>query len=282
MSSRSNRTLALQCSGGPELSISPVDGAHAVSVRYLTVRDEGSDSREAFVRAVFGDLACFPFFDEGTFPLSRAETDYDILILDAADPARMARYLRINRAMLRNVAMFAIMQDSSPPRRARMLVAGCDDVFDCARISKEEAALRVDAVMRRYKAREATRQEGRRFAADVAHIAAPHLLTPRECALLKALTTQSGKAISAQQLCRFVAPQDPAPFKRSLKFAISRLRGKLYPHWRIKCVADTGYALVRVDVGLPEVTVAAEVGSQGPSRQPRDQQEAFKSVRSAA
>lgn len=227
-----------------------------------------------------------PFFDEGTFALSRADTDYDILILDSSDPVRMARYLRINRALLRNVAKFAIMQESSPSRRARMLMAGCDDVFDCARTSPEEAAVRVDAVMRRYKAREAIRQEGLRTAADMAYFAAPHTLTPRECALLKALAGQPGKAMSASQLCRFVAPQDAAQFKRSLKFAISRLRGKLYPHWRIRTAADTGYTLVRVDAGTPEVGVTGEVGRRRQTRMRLPQQEllasAFDQTRSAA
>lgn len=286
MSILADSPVVLPCRACSESPIALVAGASSIPTRYLKVRDEASDNREAFVRSVFSDLTCLPFFDEGTFALSRADTDYDILILDSSDPVRTARYLRINRALLRNVAKFAIMQESSPSRRARMLMAGCDDVFDCARTSPEEAALRVNAVMRRYNAREAIRQEGQRSAADMAHFAAPHTLTPRECTLLKALAGQPGKAMSASQLCRFVAPQDLAQFKRSLNFAISRLRGKLYPHWRIRTAADTGYTLVRLDAGIPEVAVTGEIGRRRQPRKRLPQQElpasAFDQTRSAA
>ena len=172
MSIRSNGLVALVSSDGPEQSISSVAATSPIRARYVTVRDEASDEREAFVRSVFGDVACFPFSDEGTFALSRAGTHYDILIVDVSDPLRMARYLRVNRALLRNVAKFAMMQESSPPRRARMLVAGCDDVLDGARMSPEEARMRVAAVMRRRHAHWTAWSPDQRVAADLAQFAA--------------------------------------------------------------------------------------------------------------
>lgn len=248
VSIRDNRLVVPISGGEAGEAISPAQATAPVRIRYLRARDEGAHDRAAFVRDVFGDPACFPFADEGTFALSRAEEDYEILILDVADPSRMARFLRVNRALLRNVATFAMMRDSSPPRRARMLMAGCDDVFDCARTSPEEAMLRVDAVLRWYRERRANWLEVRRAAVDLAHLAAPNRLTPRECALLRALMVQPGTAMSAQRLCRYVAPPDPAQFKRSLRFAISRLRSKLHPQWRIECAGENGYALLP---GLP-------------------------------
>lgn len=149
MPRRSRGTIALAPRGELAPSICTAANSFANRVRYIKVRDAASEQRAAFVRALFGEPACFPFSDEGTFALSRASTDYDVLVLDVVDPVRMARYLRANRALLRNVATFAVMQESLPPRRARMLVAGCDDVFDSARMSLAEARLRVAAVMRR-------------------------------------------------------------------------------------------------------------------------------------
>lgn len=215
--------------------------------RYLRVRDEGTDLREAFVRAVFGDPACFAYSDEGTFALSRAEADYDILILDVTDPSRKARYLRTNRALLRRVAKFAIMQETSPQRRARMLAAGCDDVFDASRMSVEEARLRVNAVMRRHDHRHTAWLDDRRAAADIAHIATPAALTPRERALLIALARQEGEPVAVQRLCQAVAPPDAARFCRSLKVSISKLRRKLQPDWRIGSAPGGGYVLHRTD-----------------------------------
>lgn len=223
--------------------------------RYLRVRDETFDAREAFVRAVFGDPACFAYSDDGTHALSRAHADYDILILDVADPARKGRFLRANRALLRQVAKFAIMHDSSPHRRARMLSAGCDDVFDVARMSPQEALLRVNAVMRRRDHRHAAWLDDRRAAADVAHIANPEGLTPRERALLAVLARQEGEAISVQRLCLLIAPPDAARFRRSLKVSISKLRRKLFEPWRIESAPGGGYGLY--GAGRPETIEAA-------------------------
>lgn len=212
--------------------------------RWLRVRDEASDTREAFVRAVFGNPASYAYSDEGTHALSRAQADYDILILDVSDPSRKGRFLRANRALLRQVAQFAIMHDSSPQRRARMLTAGCDDVFDVARMSPEEARLRVHAVMRRRDRRHAAWLDDRRAAADVAHIASPDALTQRERALLAALARQQGEPMSVQRLCLSVAPPDAARFRRSLKVSISKLRRKLHHPWRIESAPGGGYTLL--------------------------------------
>lgn len=248
MSIRRNGTAALAVTDDLELSISMAAARVPNRVRYITVRDQASEEREALVRAVFGDPACFAFADEGTFAVSRAHADYDVLIIDAVDPLRMARYLRANRALLGNVVKFAVMHESSPPRRARMLAAGCDDVFDSARMSPEEAGLRVRAVMRWHHARKAVSKANKRAAADMAHFSSPGTLTQREIALLAALAQHFGKPISAQRLCRLLTPPDPVLFTRSLKHTISRLRGKLYPQWRIEAAPGRGYALLRVDV----------------------------------
>lgn len=286
MSIRYSGSIALMCSSDHEQATRTEALPAPIRARYLRARDHASDEREAYVRSVFGDVVCFPFSDETTYALSRADADYDILIIDAADPTRIARYLRVNRALLRNVAKFAIMQDSSPPRRVRILAAGCDDVLDGTRISAEEGRMRVAAVMHRYLACWDNWNKGRRFASDMAQFAAPNTLTPRELALLAALAEQPGKSISMQKLCRSVAPSDPAQFKRSLKFSISRLRSKLYPQWRIEAAADKGYALLCLEWGGAEADMSGEADLRSlPGKQAQWQDApaaAFDRVRSAA
>lgn len=247
MSTACCAALALAPCDDPEPEAVAAAAPSPLRARYLRMRDEAADERHEFVRAVFGDPACFAFSDEGTFALSRAAEDYDVLILDAADPLRMARFLRLNGPLLRNVAKFAVMQESSPPRRTRMLAAGCDDVLDSTRQSPEEARLRVAAVMRRHHARWASWQEDERLAAKITEFAVPGNLTPRELALLAALAEQPGKSLSARQLSRLIASPDPAVFRRSLRFAMSRLRGKLHPCWRIAPAPGEGYALTRIE-----------------------------------
>lgn len=286
MSSHYTAPITLVANAAPDRWIGPAIKAGASSTHYLRVRDEASQERGSFVRRVFGDAACFAFSDEGTFALSRAHADYSILVLDVADPSRMARYLKANRALLRNVAVFAIMHESSPPRRSRMLVAGCDDVLDSARMTPDEARMRVAAVMRRYQAHRALWEADHRITADVARFAAPDILTPRELALLGALAGQPGKSMSVQQLCRLVAPPDPAQFRRALRFAISRLRSKLDPQWRIECTPDKGYALFRCDAGSRDTADNGEAGRRRSSARQRPAQDprapSFDQIRPAA
>jgi DNA-binding response OmpR family regulator len=63
-----------------------------------------------------------------------------------------------------------------------------------------------------------------RVAADLAYLATPGTLTPRELTLLMILAQRQGKPDCPQQFCRLMAPPDPVQFRRALKHAMSRLR----------------------------------------------------------
>ena len=212
---------------------------------YIYINDLDQPDRDAFVSAVFGDVRKFAFQDDATYPISRAEADYPILLIDVTDPARMAKYLRTHRALLRNVPTFAIMTRSSPSRRARMLMAGCDDVFDSARITPQEAGLRLRAVLVRRAMARSGNDADRDAKVGFADLADPRGLTPREHALLVALAAAEGEALSLAALMRLVDHADPAKFRRSVKVSISNLRKKLKAPYRIEAAAFGGYRLVR-------------------------------------
>lgn len=218
---------------------------------YIYVNDLTHPERDAFVSALVGEVRKFPFQDDGTFAISRANADFPLLFIDVNDPVRAARYLRNHRALLNNIATFAIMAHSSPARRARLLAAGCDDVFDCARMTLQEAGLRIEAVLRR-RAMSAINPQWSKPLPQVAALCDPAQLTPRERSLLAVLAQHEGEAISVGVLLRQVDHADPARFRRSLKVSISNLRKKLPAPYGIEAVPGGGYRLVREEE-LPPV-----------------------------
>ena len=220
---------------------------HYALPRYIYVNDHDQPDRDAFVSSVFGEVRKFAFNDDATYAISRAESDYPLLLIDVTDPARMAKYMRTHRALLRNVPIFAIMTRSSPSRRARMLMAGCDDVLDSARMTPQEAGLRLRAVLVRRAMTRNGNRSGRDAGATFADMADPRWLTPREHALLVALAAAEGEPLTLAALMRLVDHADPAKFRRSLKVSISNLRKKLKSAYRIEAAAYGGYRLVRED-----------------------------------
>lgn len=213
--------------------------------RYIQTRDDLTGGRAKYVHAVFGEVKTYPFVADGTFALSRADSNYDILAIDAPDPARTARYLRVNRPLLRRVARFAIVDESTVLRRARLLDGGCDDVLTLNRVTVQEARLRVGAVMRRRAANHPEWSAGGVSETDLAALCDPSALSPRERAVLTALAHHSNSMVAVHRIARLVAPADPVKFRRSLKVSISNIRRKLKPGLRIMAGSNGSYGLFR-------------------------------------
>ena len=156
----------------------------------------------------------------------------------------MGRHLRTNRAILNGTAKIAIVNGSTPQRRARLLNSGFDEVVDIGKTPPSECKARIAAIMSRYD----THREAERSAKDsvdfIAHICNPVDLTPREFDLLHALSRQEGKTLSIVTLSRIIDPSDTITFKRSIKVNISNLRKKLREPYKIESDFAGGYRLL--------------------------------------
>ena len=104
--------------GGAYLIESPVPALPPAEVRCLSINDRDRLDRDAFVTALFPQVDIRTFADEDTHIISRAEWDYDVVIISGNDVKRMGRYLRINSPLLGVAARIALISDSTPPHQA--------------------------------------------------------------------------------------------------------------------------------------------------------------------
>jgi len=214
--------------------------------RYLSANDPNREMRDNFVADIFSTVVTRPFADDETFALSRAHGDYDVLIVGGSDPMRLSRFPRANRAITASVIKIALLHDSTPPRRARMLNSGYDEVLDSARMSLPEARARIIACAHRYEAVRKAKNTARDRHDEITFLCDPLELAPRELAVLLILARNLANNVPIDLLSRLIEPSEPAKFKRAIKVTISRIRHKLKPGYRIEATNRSGYRLFHV------------------------------------
>jgi len=216
------------------------------SVRYLSANDTSHEERGRFLEKLFEQIPTRSFSDDESYFLSRGLGDYDILVIGGIDPLRMSRYLRANKAILNQVAKIAVVRNSTPPRRARLLNCGFDEVVDIVKNPVDESRARIIAVMNRYDQSKAIERSVQDDHDAMTGICEPSNLTPREYELMSIFCRNAGITISINTMCRQINPRDPASFKRSIKVNISNLRKKLSPEYRIEADLQGAYRLFRL------------------------------------
>ena len=211
--------------------------------RYLSSNDPSRERRDAYVQLAFSSIEIRPFVDDETFALSRAHVDYDILIVGGGDITRMRRFVRANRSILSSIVKIALLHGSNPPRRARLLTSGYDDVFDSDKMPTLEAKARIIASRHRYQSVQRARHVWQARKNDIAFICEHIALSPRHLNVLVILAGNIGAPVSIDTLCRLVKPADTFSFKRSIKGTISTIRRSLKPGFQIEASGVGGYRL---------------------------------------
>ena len=206
-----------------ELSMQSRPGA----IRYLSMNDLHREVRDIWLRGVFGAVEQHPFVDLETRFLSIAEEDYEILIIGGNDPVRTARFLRVNRPILARKVKIALMHGSLASKRAKALNAGFDDVFDSARMNREEADARCSAILARYHAAAYQARADQELADSLERVAHLHLLGKRERQLLTLLTNKLGEPVSHFKLRAELSQGNDEMSYNYLKVLASNLRAKL-------------------------------------------------------
>lgn len=196
-------------------------------IRYLSMNDLHREARDTWLRNAFGTYEHHTFVDLETRFLSIAESDYETLIIGGNDPVRAARFLRINRPILTRKVKIALMHGSLASKRAKLLNAGFDDVFDSARMGGEEAAMRCAAIVARYRAAAHQAQAELELASSLERVANVHLLGKRERQLLKLLAERLGEPVSHYKLRTELSNSTDELSYNYLKVLASNLRAKL-------------------------------------------------------
>ena len=212
-------------------------------VRYITVRDQAFDARFKWLSSVFQHIETYDFGSQETYALSTALRDYDILVVGANDVQRIAKFVRANARAISGRVKFVVMDQTDPQRRARVLNAGFDDVFDLSRMLPEEALMRVASVCGRYKS---VGERANIFAekqAVIKTITGGDHLARSELVLLQALCENIGQPVSYLSLANTCSSDYRRMSENHLKVLISKLRRKITVPYNIKAVVGMGYKL---------------------------------------
>ena len=213
-------------------------------VRYITVKDQEFDVRFKWLSSVFQHIETYDFGSQETYALSTAMRDYDILVVGANDVQRIAKFVRANARAISGRVKFVVMDQTDPQRRARVLNAGFDDVFDLSRMLPEEALMRVASVCGRYKS---VGERAKIFAekqAVIKTITGSDHLARSELVLLQALCEDIGQPVSYLALANICSSDYRRMSENHLKVLISKLRRKIMKPYNIKSVLGMGYKII--------------------------------------
>jgi hypothetical protein len=146
-----NRSNVIMLS--PQIEARDLIPANEVRVRYLSLGDSARFLCNHWVENVFSSVQHFRYAENDTHFLSSMQSDFDCLIVGGMDAGRMVDVLQGNMPLLRNRLLVALMVDSTPEDRAKVIRAGYDDAMDVDGTGHAEAAARVRAMWSRMKGR---------------------------------------------------------------------------------------------------------------------------------
>lgn len=218
-----------------------------LSTRSVFLRDRLLGERNDWLAEIYGTLDQFRYFEHSTAPFSAAREAYDVFIGHGDDAPRLAKMLRRNRAILAGKVKVALMAQRAPGDRALLLTAGYDVVVDC-RMPRAEYVARITAIhVRSYRHApsvigplEDLRVVLRKYVADNVGM---NTLTENELLLLTRLAARKNLSVHCHELQRSATGHIPTRNRKSLCVAISRLRRKLAPAYRIVSDYMDGYVL---------------------------------------
>ncbi|MEO0030942.1 MAG: hypothetical protein RIS94_700 [Pseudomonadota bacterium] len=214
-----------------------------LAVRYVSLHDSQRARREDWLATVFDEWDEYPFGEDDANCLSIAFSRYDALVVGGNDTRRISRLIRPRQAILSRKLKICLVSDLHPQRRAQLMLAGFDDVFDITRLHPVEAVARVRAMWRRYEMRLGSDHAAQAEALQIDAVAHHALLTPRERSLLLALLSRQG-IVPYIVLRGCISNDHEHVTLTNLKVAISHLRKKLRAGVRIVSHARQGYELL--------------------------------------
>lgn len=216
----------------------------SIRFRYLTFNDVNKKFRREWLDELVSNYDCHVHSDSGTFHLSLAGSDFDVFMVGGIDIVRMAKVFRSGEAILRGRVKIALVSDSSPRQRARLLTAGFDDVFDIEKLHQDEAAVRLQAISARYEMRRMEEDAVRYEDAQLERVCHPAEINKRERIILLALMKSENLFASYYALQSAISDYHEIVSFGSLKVSVTHLRKKMKPGTHIASRSGEGYQLI--------------------------------------
>lgn len=238
-----NSKIRQEVSPDDGLLKSLADKCRSLRVRYISTQGHFFDLHLNWLRQIFSKIEVYDFNSQETFALSIAENDYDVLFVGARDASRITKFSRINARALSSRVRFAIMDQTDPHRRAAILNAGFDDIFDLSRTVPDEAVLRIAAVWRTYQQVQERQAALINQRAAITSITASINLGKSEERLLHALCEKIGQPVSYYKLANICSKGHNPLSSTHLRVLVSSVRKKLNSSYQILSISGQGYAL---------------------------------------
>lgn len=221
--------------------------------RVAYMRDAGLEERRAWLAKVLPETGpAFRWSEFDSFIFSARQSDFNVAIIHGFDVRRLIGAFELNRGLLRNRTTIAVLNDSAPARRASLLFAGFDDVFDM-RMAEQEARARIRRhVIRHTAARNQSVLDTLGIDSwphAVSPVLSPQIervaasFTPRERLLFGAMFTAIGRPVQYSLLLEICEGRELKDAFKSLRVAMACLRPKLKGLFTITAQTHVGYQL---------------------------------------
>lgn len=212
--------------------------------RYISIDDRSSRRRAQFLRHIIPLDDFFSFGDHNTYAIS-TEPHYDVLLIGGQDTARIARYIRVNAKLLAGRLIIVLTSRSSPTKRARMLNAGCDDVFDVDRMEIDLAVARLSALLARHEVYQKAFQEAQRQITKLDEIAELSRCSSKEIEIIRLFVLRNSSFVTYINIRSVLGDHFSPISENHMKVFISNLRKKLRPEFKITAITGLGYKLLK-------------------------------------
>jgi len=220
-----------------------------IDVRYVDLCDKESEIRKAWLEAFFASYSIrslnrYDFNTKSEIILSTGRMNFDMILLGGKDASRIVAFLDEHSAMMRGKAKIGICLKSDPRRRAKMLMAGCDDVIDLSRTGHAELFGRLSAIWSRYVETKKVRLEAHELERRFAEVTFSTKPPPKFKQVLTCLLTSRNLAASHYSLLLAASSEFDLITIGNLKVTISGIRKLLRPGVQIRSEPNSMYRLI--------------------------------------
>lgn len=213
-------------------------------IRYINLNDTESELRRAWIDQSLMNYQIIDFTNRPDILLSTARFDYDVIMIGGEDHRRILDFMKYNISLIYMKPRICICAKSTPSRRAKLIMAGFDDVVDAQRTQPIEFIARLFAIWRRYQGhRVRLRQEGD-FRVLLNQVCLADRLSRKQTLVITCLLRSPGYCATYNAL-QIAASHDHMPISiENLKVIISNLRKFLRPGFSIMSDRHAMYRLI--------------------------------------
>lgn len=218
--------------------------------RYINLNDTESELRREWIDQSLANYEILDFKTRPDILLSSARSDYDVVLVGGEDARRISDFMRDNINMMAMRPRICICAKSNPGRRAKLIMAGFDDVIDAQRTQPIEFIARMFAIWRRYQGHRHLLRQENEFRRLLNRVASVDRMPSKQILVLTCLLRSPGYCATYNAL-QIAASSDHVPISpTNLKVIISNLRKLLRRGFSIVSDRQSMYRLIMPDTQL--------------------------------